>query len=81
MFYAVSAIFQPYNGGNLCFINDQFGKFLSIPRPDGPHEPTLLLNPVKRSFTNQWGCYPRHGAPFNVPTDGHRNEINVKTIK
>ena len=30
--------------------------------PGGPHEPT---------FACQSGCYPWHGAPFNVPADGH----------
>ena len=37
----------------------------------GPHEPTLYWNPVKRSFAFQGGCYPWHGAPFNVPSDRH----------
>ena len=46
-----------------------FVKFWSF--PDGPHESTLHRNPVKRSFACQGGCYPWHGAPFNVPSAAH----------
>ena len=49
--------------------------------PGGPHEPTLQRNPVKRFFACQGGCYPWHGAPFNVQSDGHRYIKNVKIFK
>ena len=71
VFYAVSAIFRPYNGAT---VNKRwsFVKFWSF--PGGPHEPTLHRNQVKRSFACQGGCYPWHGAPFNIPSDGHSLE-------
>ena len=28
--------------------------------------------PVKRSFAYHGGCYPWHGAPFNITSDGHK---------
>ena len=44
-FYAVSAKCQPYDDG-IC----EMLKF-----PGGLHEPSLLRNPVDRSFACQWG--------------------------
>ena len=40
--------------------------------PGGPHKPTLRRNPEKRSFVCKGGCFPWHGAPFYVPSDGHK---------
>ena len=40
--------------------------------PGGPHEPSLHRNIVKRSLACQGGCYPWHGAPFNIPSAGPR---------
>ena len=51
-------------------------KFWSF--PGGPREPTLYRNPVKRSFACQGGCYPWHGAPFYVPSDGHDCDLKKK---
>ena len=69
VFYAASAIFQPYNGG------DSWLKVISfeiLKCPWRPHESTLLRNPVKWSFACQGGCYPWHGAPFDVLSDGQK---------
>ena len=63
VFYAVSAVNKRWS-----FV--KFWSFLG-----GPHERTLHRNPVKRSFACQGGCYPWHGAPFNVPSDGHKNVV------
>ena len=51
----------------LLVLSGQFWNF----EPHEPHEPTFLRNLVKRSFVCQCGCYPWHGAPFNVPSDGY----------
>ena len=53
-FYDVSAIFQPYNGGDNWLIFLRF--------PTDLHEPTLHRNQVKRSFAWQGGCYPWPGS-------------------
>ena len=48
---------------------DQFWKF--------PCRPTLCRNRVQLSFACQGGCYTWQGAPFNVPSDGHKNYIKI----
>ena len=55
---------------------DQF--FICWSFPGSPHELTFHRNPVKRSFACERGCYPWHGAPFNVPSDGHTYLINIQ---
>ena len=48
--------------------------------PGGPHEPTLLRNPEKRSFACQVGYNPWHRAPDNVPSDGQWAHEGCKLI-
>ena len=53
VFYAVSAIFQSYTGGDLALIS------LEILRssPGGPHERTIHRNPVKRVVILETGYH------------------------
>ena len=49
--------------------------------PGGPRELTLHRNPVKRSIAWQWDSHPWHGAPFDVPSDGHAKPLTRYTIQ
>ena len=82
VFYAVLAIFRPYNGGDyIVLINDnQLWNF----EVSFAVLTSLLFMSSKsseRSFACHGGCYPWHGAPFNVPSDGHKWKFQIDFCK